>query len=172
MSKNSKKITVNKSATPLETLEDDKDIQLQATPTPTTVIVADVEKKKRIVPPRTDAQKAVLAEGRKKGRESLNAKNAQIQAEKEAMQLQLQKQQEELEKLHKKEFEDKVVKKALAVKKKQIKKAAVLDEISDDETPIDQLPQPKKKPVKASQPAPVVQQQAPPVLPAFKIIFK
>jgi len=38
---------------------------------------------------------------------------------------------------HKKVIEEKVVKKALAVKKKQIMKEAVLDVISDDETPIE-----------------------------------
>lgn len=35
-----------------------------------------------------------------------------------------------------KEVEDKLVKKAIAVKKKQIKQQAVLDEISDDDTPL------------------------------------
>jgi hypothetical protein len=44
-----------------------------------------------------------------------------------------QKQEEE----HKKTIEEKVVKKALAVKKKQIMKEAVLDVISDDDTPLE-----------------------------------
>jgi len=165
MSKNSKKVTIVNSNKPLESLDNDTDIQASKQPivtqeTPTVEIV--IEKKKRVVPPRTDAQKAVLAEGRKKGRESINAKNAQIQAEKEAMQLQLQKQQEQLEKLHKKEFEDKLIKKAVATKKKQIKRAAVLDEVSDDETPIEQVREmqknaPKKQPTQ--QPTQHVQQR-------------
>ena len=38
-----------------------------------------------------------------------------------------------------KEVEDKLVKKAIAVKKKQIKQQAVLDEISDDDTPLEEV---------------------------------
>ena len=36
-------------------------------------------------------------------------------------------------------LEDKLVQKAIAIKKKQIKKQAVLDEISDDETPLEKV---------------------------------
>ncbi len=38
-----------------------------------------------------------------------------------------------------KEVEDKLVKKAIAVKKKQIKEQAILDAISDDDTPLDEV---------------------------------
>ena len=38
-----------------------------------------------------------------------------------------------------KQVEDKLVKKAIAVKKKQIKQEAILDEISDDDTPLDEV---------------------------------
>ena len=38
-----------------------------------------------------------------------------------------------------KEVEDKLVKKAISVKKKQIKQQAILDEISDDETPLEEV---------------------------------
>tara|TARA_R110002167_G_scaffold6518_2_gene30158 strand:- start:131 stop:649 length:519 start_codon:yes stop_codon:yes gene_type:complete len=38
-----------------------------------------------------------------------------------------------------KQVEDKLVKKAIAVKKKQIKQQAVLDEISDDDTPLEEV---------------------------------
>ena len=49
----------------------------------------------------------------------------------------------------KKELEEKVVKKAISIKKKQIKKQAVLDEISDDDTPMEKIkPKPKPVPVK------------------------
>lgn len=44
-------------------------------------------------------------------------------------------QKEELKKV----IEEKVVKKAISIKKKQIKQQAALDEISDDETPIEQI---------------------------------
>lgn len=36
-------------------------------------------------------------------------------------------------------IEEKLIKKAIALKKKQIKKQAVLDEVSDDETPIEKI---------------------------------
>tara|TARA_R110002167_G_scaffold120911_1_gene298966 strand:- start:26 stop:544 length:519 start_codon:yes stop_codon:yes gene_type:complete len=38
-----------------------------------------------------------------------------------------------------KQVEDKLVKKAIAVKKKQIKQQAILDEISDDDTPLEEV---------------------------------
>lgn len=40
---------------------------------------------------------------------------------------------------NKKELEDKIVKKAISIKKKQILKQKVLDEVSDDETPIEEV---------------------------------
>ena len=46
------------------------------------------------------------------------------------------------------ELEDKLVKKAIAVKKKQIKKQKIIDDISSDEEEGDQVIQ-KMKPVKA-----------------------
>ena len=42
-------------------------------------------------------------------------------------------------------LEAKIVKKAISIKKKQIKKEAALDEISDDETPIQKIKQIAKK---------------------------
>ena len=43
-----------------------------------------------------------------------------------------------------KELEAKIVKKAVAIKKKQIKKQTVLEEISDDDTPIEVIKEMKK----------------------------
>ena len=52
-------------------------------------------------------------------------------------------------------MQDKVVKKAISIKKKQIKKEALLDEISDDETPIQKIKEiAKKKNHPAPQPEP------------------
>jgi adenylate kinase family enzyme len=45
----------------------------------------------------------------------------------------------------KKKLEEKMIRKALSIKKKLIKKHAILDEISDDDTPIEELPLPPKK---------------------------
>jgi hypothetical protein len=53
--------------------------------------------------------------------------------------------EQEMEK-EKQETESKILKKAISIKKKQIKKELVLDDISDDETPFEEL---KKKIIKS-----------------------
>lgn len=81
---------------------------------------------------RTPAQ----IEATKKMREKLYAANEQKK-----------KQKEENEKIKRKELEDKIVNKALSIKKKQIKKERILEEISDDETPIEEVKKIIKRPV-------------------------
>lgn len=71
--------------------------------------------------------------------ESLN-KGREIRAKKVADE---KKRKEEAQMIEKKEIEKKLIEKAIKIKKKQLKKIEVLDEISDDETPIQ-----KPKPVK------------------------
>jgi hypothetical protein len=101
------------------------------------------ESKPRVKRPQTEAQKAATA----KMKAALAAKNAQRKAEKEA-----------LEAEHKRAMEEKVLKKAISIKKKQIKQESALDVISDDETPIEEIiPLVKKR----SAPAPAVRQTAP-----------
>jgi hypothetical protein len=51
-------------------------------------------------------------------------------------------------------MEEKIVKKAISIKKKQILKQKVLDEISDDETPIEEV---KKKIIPQKQTIPLQQ---------------
>lgn len=72
----------------------------------------------------TEKQLEVLRKGQQKRDE-----NARMRAE-------LRARQEEDERKLK---EEKIVKKAIAIKKKQIKKNAVLDEISDDDTPLEKI---------------------------------
>lgn len=64
------------------------------------------------------------------GREKLKQKHKEIKEK---------KQLEEEE--NKKKLEEKIIKKAVSLKKKQIKKELALDEISDDETPIEEIKQ-------------------------------
>ena len=52
----------------------------------------------------------------------------------------IRKEKAEQEEANKKAFEEKVVQKAIAVKKKQLKQA-MLDEISDDDTPMEEIKQ-------------------------------
>lgn len=94
--------------------------------------------------PRTEAQMKAFEKAKEKAR--INAENRK--AEREA------KAQEE-----RKEIEEKLVKKAIALKKKQIKQQAILDNIEDDDTPlpeidkiVKQLPAKFKKSVKQDLP--------------------
>ena len=58
------------------------------------------------------------------------------------------------EEQYKKEMEEKIVKKAISIKKKQILKQKVLDEISDEETPVEEI---KKKIIPQKQTIPLQQ---------------
>jgi len=60
------------------------------------------------------------------------------------------------EEQRKKQLEEKIVNKAISIKKKQIKKEKVLDVISDDETPMEEVKQMMKK----TQPKEVNQKQS------------
>ena len=95
-------------------------------------------KKKRVM---SDKQLEVLANARaklaEKNRERLITKRLEQQAIEDEVQRRLNE--------YKLNLEDKVVKKAISIKKKQIKKEAILDEISDDETPIQKIKEIAKK---------------------------
>ena len=92
-------------------------------------------KKKKVL---NERQLEVLANARaklaEKNRERLITKQQAIEDE-------VQRRMNE----YKLGLEDKIVKKAISIKKKQIKKEAVLDEISDDETPIQKIKEIAKK---------------------------
>ena len=168
MSKNSKKVIVVQSNTPLDNQEPLENDTIQASRTPSVVPPippVTPSKPKKVL---TEAQKAVLAEGRKKGRATLNARNAQAVSERLAMQQRLEDLEKQLKAEKEKEFEDKLIKKAVSVKKKQIKRNAVLDQISDDDTNIEEIKEIKKrstvkKPPVQSQPEPEPQTRYPKV---------
>ena len=61
----------------------------------------------------------------------IEKRNANILVAKE------KKAQEDM--IRKKEIEEKIVKKAVSIKKREIKKRAVLEEISDDDSPIEEI---------------------------------
>ena len=97
-----------------------------------------IPKKKRIP---TDKQLEVLKLAREKLALKQKEKQVQKRLEQEAIESEVQKRMEQ----YKEGLEQKIVKKAISIKKKQIKKEAVLDEISDDETPIEAIKQIAKK---------------------------
>lgn len=72
----------------------------------------------------------------------------------------------------KKQLEEKIVQKAISIKKKEIKKSLVLDEISDDETPIEEIKTAVKAKKQQPPPKPPPQpQQAPKAIEAKKPSF-
>ena len=99
---------------PREEIEDDETIEAP-------------KKVKRIVKPRTEKQIESLTKGRQK--------MAQNQEEKRKI-----KEQENI--IHKQELEKKLIDKAIKVKKKQLKKIEIFDDLSDEDT----TPQPIQKP--------------------------
>lgn len=102
--------------------------------------LSEEESVEKVKPPRTQKQIEAFKKVREKKME--NAMRRQIE----------KKIQEEKEK---QELEAKIIKKAVALKKKQIKKQTVLEEISDDDTPIEVIKEIKKtlpKPVEKPKP--------------------
>jgi hypothetical protein len=96
--------------------------------------------------PRTEAQMKAFEKAKEKAK--LNADKRKAEREAKALE-------------ERKAIEDKLVKKAISLKKKQIKQQAVLDEIEDDDTPlpeiekiVKELPAKFKKPVKQEMPVP------------------
>lgn len=127
---------------------DDDEMPLQAPK-----LTKKKEPKPREKRPQTEAQKAATA----KMRQKLQEKWEKTRAEKAAAEEQL-----------KKAMEEKVLKKAISIKKKQIKQEKALDVISDDDTPMEEIV-PIIKRRTATAPAPVQRQQtyyAPPPPPA------
>lgn len=84
----------------------------------------------RVKKPRTEAQIKAFEKAKE---------TARLNAEKRKTERDLVAQQEQ------KVVEEKLVKKAIAVKKKQIKKQAILDEIEDDDTPLEEIEKIVKK---------------------------
>jgi len=109
---------------PAEKNDDDDAVPIQAAKPP------------KVKRPQTEAQKAVTA----KMKAALAAKWEKSRAEKAAA-----------AEAHKKQVEERVVKKALAIKKRQIKEQMALDEISSDDEPIEEII-PKMRKVVARQP--------------------
>ena len=95
-------------------------------------------KKKRVL---SEKQLNVLALAREKLKEKTKERQIQKRLEQEAIEDEVQKRLNE----YKTGLEQKVVRKAISIKKKQIKKEAVLEEISDDETPIQKIKEIAKK---------------------------
>ena len=120
-------------------LDNDETIPLEATKT---------IKKKKVL---SERQLEVLSNARAKLAERNKERIAQKKLEQQAIEDEVQRRLDE----YKTGLEQKIVKKAVSIKKKQIKKEALLEEISDDETPIQKIKEiAKKKNHPAPQPEP------------------
>ena len=111
------------------TLDNDETIPLEATKT---------IKKKKVL---SERQLEVLSNARAKLAERNKERIAQKKLEQQAIEDEVQRRLDE----YKTGIEQKIVKKAVSIKKKQIKKEALLEEISDDETPIQKIKEIAKK---------------------------
>ena len=108
---------------------DDLNIPLEASKT---------VKKKKVL---TERQLEVLSNARAKLAEKKRERLITKRLEQQAIEDEVQRRLNE----YKLGLEDKVVKKAISIKKKQIKKEQILDEISDDETPMEKIKEIAKK---------------------------
>ena len=111
------------------TLDNDETIPLEATKT---------IKKKKVL---SERQIEVLSNARAKLAEKNKERIAQKKLEQQAIEDEVQRRLDE----YKTGIEQKIVKKAVSIKKKQIKKEALLEEISDDETPMEKIKEIAKK---------------------------
>ena len=110
-------------------LDNDETIPLEATKT---------IKKKKVL---SERQLEVLSNARAKLAERNKERIAHKKLEQQAIEDEVQRRLDE----YKTGIEQKIVKKAVSIKKKQIKKEALLEEISDDETPIQKIKEIAKK---------------------------
>ena len=98
----------------------------------------EIIKKKKIL---SQKQLDVLANAREKLKAKNSERTAKKKLEADAIESEIQSRLSQ----YKEGLEQKIVKKAISIKKKQIKKEAALDEISDDETPMEKIKQIAKK---------------------------
>ena len=116
-------------------LRSDTDDELQVIKTPLPV-------KKRIYNVKPKDPDAPKKERTPAQVEAWNKALATRQANRESRMTEKKRIAEDLKKkadMAKKAVEDKIVKKAISIKKKQIKKEILLDEVSDDETPVEEI---------------------------------
>jgi hypothetical protein len=117
---------------------------------------------KQIVPPNSDEEDVIEKPKAKRTQKQIDAFQKVRDKKMENARLREQERKLLLEQ-QQKELEEKIIKKAVSLKKKQIKKQAVLEDISDDETPIEVIKEIKRK-IPAPQPVPVKQ------APKFKFV--
>ena len=94
----------------------------------------EIIKKKKVL---SQKQLDVLANAREKLKARNSERTAKKKLEADAIESEIQSRLSQ----YKTGLEAKIVKKAISIKKRQIKKEAALDEVSDDDTPIQKIKQ-------------------------------
>ena len=117
----------------LDILENSLDFVESETEEPTPLLAKKEPKKRKPTP----KQLEVLEKAREKMIMNAREKKIKKQLEDEAIEKEVQRRLNE----YKKGVEEKIVRKAIAIKKKEIMKQAVLDEIEDDDTPMEKVVQ-------------------------------
>ena len=120
-----------------------EEVEVKAKPRPKVSIKipekADDDEVQKPKAPRTPAQIAAFKK---------------VQAKRDENRVQRLVEKKLKEKADQEELEAKLVKKAVSIKKKQLKKQAVLDEISDDDTPIETIRAAQRAAPRRIEPAP------------------
>ena len=98
----------------------------------------EIIKKKKVL---SQKQLDVLANAREKLKAKNSERTAKKKLEADAIESEIQSRLSQ----YKEGLENKIVKKAISIKKRQIKKEAALDDISDDETTMEKIKQIAKK---------------------------
>lgn len=115
----------------LDILENSLDFVESETEEPTPLLAKKEPKKRKPTP----KQLEVLEKAREKMIMNAREKKVKKQLEDEAIEKEVQRRLNE----YKKGVEEKIVRKAIAIKKKEIMKQAVLDEIEDDDIPMEKV---------------------------------
>ena len=148
---------------PLQELQDLENLEVEKVEEPAPKPLQKPKIKKGEKPVIEDAVEEETPVVKQKRERSEKQKEAFTKArEKMLVNLQSRKEKEaEDAVIRKREIEEKIVKKAIAIKKKEIKQKAILEQISDDETPIEEVKKIAKKIVAKKAPQPVVEPEKP-----------
>lgn len=126
---------------PLENIEEEKQDEPES-----------VEEEKQDEPENTDCIQAVK-EKKPRTQKQIDAFNKciEIRGQRRGERKEIRDENAEVKKV---ELEEKIVKKAVSIKKKQLKKQMALDDISDDDTPMEQLKVKKRVIIREPSPPP------------------
>ena len=94
----------------------------------------------------SDDEKIEVKPKRPRTEKQIEAFNKLISNKKEKAEIR-RKEQQRIDDEHKAELEQKLIEKAIKVKKKQIKKLAVIEQLSDDDTPIEKKAKTRPLPI-------------------------